>query len=134
MAKPKIINTSGKRKKAIARATLKEGNGKVTINNFHLDQYSPTMYQMKIKEPLILAGDVAKKVDISVNVIGGGFSSQTEAARLAIARALAEHKKELEDVFVEYDRQLLVADVRFKETRKPNRRGRARAKRQKSYR
>ena len=82
----------------------------------------------------MLAGDLANGVDIHVSVNGGGFNAQAEAARLAIARALVKHSKKLEKVFLTYDRHLLVADVRRKETRKPNTHGKARAKRQKSYR
>ena len=83
---------------------------------------------------MILAGDVAAGVDISVNVSGGGVSSQADAARLAMARALAKYSKKLEKVFLNYDRHLLVADVRRKEATKPNTHGKARSKRQKSYR
>lgn len=131
----KVVHTSGKRKEAIARATLKAGKGKVRINNLSLDTVEPKLARMKIREPLMLAGNVAKKVDISVRVYGGGQMSQAEAVRLAIARALVEHSKDdrLEKVFLDYDRQLLVADVRRKEVNKPNR-SKARAKRQKSYR
>jgi small subunit ribosomal protein S9 len=89
----KVIHVSGKRKKAIARATLKEGTGKIKINDILLENYTPRMYQMKIMEPLILAGEIAAKVDIDINVYGGGISGQTDAARLAIARALVEYNK-----------------------------------------
>lgn len=132
MKKP--IHTSGKRKTAIARATLKEGSGNIKINNMDIENFHPKMYKLRIMEPLILSGDTASKVDIKVNVIGGGYSSQADAARLAIARALSKYNKSLEPVFEDYDRRLLVADVRRKETSKPNRHGQARAKRQKSYR
>jgi len=130
----KSIQTSGKRKSAIAKATLSPGKGIVKINNKSLKVYQPIMSQRRIMEPLILAGDVSKKVNISVRSLGGGISSQSDAIRLAIAKALAEFKPELRQTFLDYDRQLLVADVRQKETRKPNRHGKARAKRQKSYR
>ncbi len=130
----KIIHKSGKRKSAIARATLTEGNGTVRINNMLLDEYTPKLSMMKIKEALILAGDTCKSVNIDINVKGGGTSSQAEAARLAAARALVAYDKKLEKVFLNYDRILLVADVRRKETHKPNCRGKARAKKQKSYR
>lgn len=130
----KTVNTSGKRKRAVARATLKQGKGGISINKLSLDKYSPKIAMMKIKEPLILAGDLIKSLDIDINVFGGGIMSQAEAARLAIGRALVLHNKGLEKVFLEYDRQLLVADIRRKETHKPNRHGKARAKRQKSYR
>ncbi len=128
------VLTSGKRKSATAKAYLTKGTGKVTVNGQPIEVFASEMYALRIKEPIILAGDVAKKVDIAVTTKGGGYSSQSDACRLAIAKALAEHKPSLEDVFGEYDRTLLVADVRRKEPKKPNTRGNARAKRQKSYR
>ena len=130
----KIIHQSGKRKRAVARATLKPGTGKIRINSQLLDVYGSKLARLRLKEPLILAGDVSLAVNIDVNVAGGGCNSQAEAARLAIARALVKHSKKLEKVFLNYDRHLLVADVRRKEASKPNCRGQARAKKQKSYR
>ncbi|MEM2131293.1 MAG: 30S ribosomal protein S9 [Candidatus Woesearchaeota archaeon] len=130
----KTIVTSGKRKTAIARATLKEGKGVVRINKIPIDIFQPLGYKLRIQEPLMLAQDVVKKVNINVKVIGGGPMSQSDAVRLAIARALSEYEPKLKNIFLEYDRQLLVADVRLKEQHKPNRHGRARAKKQKSYR
>ncbi|MFH0979116.1 MAG: 30S ribosomal protein S9 [Candidatus Woesearchaeota archaeon] len=130
----KTIHVSGKRKSAIARATLNEGNGSVRVNHLMVDVFEPEVCRMKLFEPLLLAGDTVKKVNIDVVVFGGGMTSQAEAARLAIARALSAYDKKLEDVFSKYDRHLLVADVRRKETHKPNRHGKARAKTQKSYR
>ena len=132
--KMKAIHMSGKRKRAIARATLKEGKGVVRINGVLINNYTPKIAMMKIKEPLVLAGESVKRVDIDVNVSGGGMTSQAEATRLAIARVLVIHDKKLEKIFQDYDRHLLVADVRRKETHKPGRHGKARAKRQKSYR
>ncbi len=129
----KVILTSGKRKRAVARAHLKEGQGIVKVNNINIENFEPAICKMKILEPLILAGEKAKKVNISVNIIGGGVVGQAEAARLAVARALAEYDKGLESVYLEYDRNLLVADVRRNEPHKPNR-SKPRAKRQKSYR
>jgi len=129
----KIIHTAGKRKTAIARATLSEGTGVVRVNSILLDNFQPKILQLKMKEPLILAGDLASNVDIKVNIKGGGQASQIDAARLAIGRALAKHNKKLEKVFLSYDRNMLVADVRRKEPCKPND-SKARAKRQKSYR
>ena len=130
----KIIHQSGKRKRAVARATIKPGTGKVRINNEMLDVYGTKLVRLRLKEPLIIAGEVAAGVDINVNVAGGGVNSQAEASRLAIARALAKYSKKLEKAFLNYDRHLLVADIRRKEAAKPNCRGQARAKRQKSYR
>jgi small subunit ribosomal protein S9 len=132
MKKP--IHTSGKRKMAVARVTLKEGTGKVTVNKKSLDQVEPEMARMKLSEPLLLANQFADKVDIKISVKGGGFMSQAEACRLAVARALSRYQTKLKEVFMEYDRQLLVADVRRRESSKPNSQGKARSKRQKSYR
>ncbi|MBU0979564.1 MAG: 30S ribosomal protein S9 [Nanoarchaeota archaeon] len=129
-----LIHVSGKRKKAVARATLKPGNGTVRVNKKLLDIIMPPLARLKMREPLILAGSAADKVNISVNVHGGGSMSQAEAARLAIAKALAMHDKKLRPVFLEYDRNMLVADVRRKEPKKPNSHGKARSKTQKSYR
>lgn len=128
-----IINVQGKRKRAIARATLRKGKGKVTVNSVSLHQYSDSLLRMRIQEPLLLAGDIVNSLDIDVNVGGGGINGQADASRLAIARALVQHTPALKQTFDEYDRLLLVADVRRKETRKPND-SKARAKRQKSYR
>ena len=132
----KKIHASGKRKTSIARATLKQGNGLIRINNILIDFIEPKISRLKLREPLILAGDVADKVDIDVSVAGGGTTSQAEASRLAIAKALVNFTKsdKLKEVFLNYDRNLLVADVRRKEAAKPNRHGQARSKVQKSYR
>jgi len=130
----KIINTKGKRKSAIARATLKAGKGKIMINNTSLENYEPSLYRIRIMEPILLSGEVGAQVDIDVNAEGGGMSSQTTAIRLAIGKALVQYAPKLKKIFLEYDRQLLVADVRLKEPAKPNRHGQARARRQKSYR
>ncbi len=127
------IHTKGKRKRAIARATLKPGKGKVYINERMLDSYGTEILRMRIKEPLLLAEDSAKELDFHVKVNGGGVNGQADAVRLAIARALVEHNAKLKKVFDEYDRLLLVADVRRKEACKPND-SKARAARQKSYR
>lgn len=132
----KPIITSGKRKRAIARAALRQGKGIIRINKRPLDYYEPKMYRLKLREPLILAGEAVNSINIDVDVFGGGIASQAEASRLAIARALVQHTKSerLKEKFLKYDRQLIVADVRRKEPSKPNRHGQARAKRQKSYR
>lgn len=132
----KVIHVSGKRKQAIARATLKQGKGVVRVNNINIDIYKPRLYRLRLKEPILLAPDAFTNVDIDVNVSGGGIASQAEAARLTIAKAIVEYSKDdkLKETFLKYDRNLLVADVRRKEPAKPNRHGKARAKRQKSYR
>ncbi|MBD3163999.1 30S ribosomal protein S9 [Candidatus Woesearchaeota archaeon] len=131
----KSIHTSGKRKKAIARATLKEGTGKIRINKVNIDDFQPKMLRMKLREPLLLAGSYTNKVDIDIKVRGGGISGQADAARLAIAKSLVEYSKgeKLKNAFLKYDRHLLIADVRQREPNKPND-SKARKKRQKSYR
>lgn len=129
----KIIQTQGKRKRSIARATLHPGKGIVKINGRLLDHYSSSMLRLRVAEPLILAGDMAKGLNFDVSVMGGGSNGQADASRLAIARALVQFQPSLKQTFEEYDRLLLVADVRRKEMRKPND-SKARAKRQKSYR
>lgn len=130
----KSIHVSGSRKSAIARATLTLGAGIVRVNSQLLDTYEPSISRLKIQEPIIIAGDRAKNVNISVQVHGGGTTSQADACRLAVARALSRYDKTLQKSFLDYDRALLVADVRRKETHKPNCHGKARAARQKSYR
>lgn len=125
---------SGKRKSAIARATVTKGTGKVKINNMDISVYQPAIARLRVQEPLIIAGSIAKKYDISLNIVGGGIMGQTSAARLALARGLVEVEPKLKEAFMDYDRQLLVADIRRKESRKPNCHGKARSKRQKSYR
>ena len=130
----KNIITSGRRKQSIARAVLSEGKGKIMINNSNLRIHSPELARLKITEPLMLAGDIVSKVDIDVVVRGGGVITQADAARLAIARALVAYNGKLKEVFLDYDRQLLVADIRVKESGKPNHHGQARAGTQTSYR
>ncbi|ADC66100.1 ribosomal protein S9P [Ferroglobus placidus DSM 10642] len=131
----KVIVTSGKRKTAVARATIKPGKGRVRINKIPIEIYQPEMARMKIMEPLLIAKELAKQVDIDVKVEGGGFMGQAEAARTAIARALLEFSQdpELKRAFLEYDRTLLVNDTRRKEPKKQGGRG-ARKRRQTSYR
>ena len=130
----KVVHASGKRKEAIARATLRPGSGAVRINSLLLPFYGSELYRLKIEEPLQIAGDVAGQVDINVRVVGGGMSAQAEASRVAISKCLAQFDKRLQSTFMQYDRTLLVADVRRKETHKPNCHGKARSKVQKSYR
>ncbi len=131
----KIIVTSGKRKTAIARAVIRPGSGRVRINKVPLEIHQPEMARMKIMEPLLMARDIAKRVDIDVTVNGGGFMGQAEAARTAIARALLEYSgnEELRKVYLDYDRTLLVNDVRRKLPKIQGGRG-ARKRRQTSYR
>ncbi len=131
----KVVVTSGKRKTAIAKAVVRPGVGRVRINKIPVEILQPEMARMKIIEPLIIAKDLAKQVDIDVTVRGGGFMGQAEAARTAIARGLVEFSgdEELRKAFLEYDRTLLVNDVRRKLPKIQGGRG-ARKRRQTSYR
>ncbi len=93
------INAIGRRKAAVARIFVKEGTGKITINKRDLTNYFPSpILQYVVKQPLTLL-DCVEKYDIKVNLKGGGFTGQSQALRLAIARALvkinADNKKAL---------------------------------------
>ena len=131
----KII-TSGKRKSAIARAVITEGNGEIKVNHKDYRNF-PFFERLRLEEPVKIAKEVLGKTDFNVviEVHGGGMKGQIEAARLALARAIAEFSKskELIETFENYDRNLLIADVRRKETRKPGD-SKARAMRQASKR
>ncbi|MDN5358420.1 MAG: small subunit ribosomal protein [Candidatus Diapherotrites archaeon] len=133
--KKQVINTKAKKKRAVARAAIHyPGSGTLRINGYTLDAYTQNKYiRMIIEEPLVLAGDLAGKVDIYVNVEGGGFMGQAVAIRGAIAKGLAQINEDLRDVYMQYDRTLLVDDVRRVEPKKPLGR-KARAKKQTSYR
>jgi small subunit ribosomal protein S9 len=132
----KVVQTSGKRKTAVARATVKAGKGRVRINNVPVEVFEPQIARDKILEPLRLAGDnVWKQLDIDIRVSGGGFMGQADASRTAVARALLRWTKSshLQTLFTEYDRTLIAGDPRRREPKKPGGPG-ARAKDQKSYR
>jgi len=135
MVEEKII-ASGKRKTAIARAVAEKGDGKVTINNQNYEQLS-FLRKLMIEEPLKIAKEILGKLsyNVKVNVKGGGQEARIEASRLAIAKVLVEitKSKKLEKAYLDYDRNLLVADTRRKETCKPGI-SKARKKRQKSFR
>ncbi len=125
----------GKRKTSVASAVVRKGAGRIRINSVPLEIHVPELARRKINEPLALAGEKALSVDIDVSVRGGGFMGQAEAARTAIARGLVSFLKDeqLEMVFRQYDRSLLISDPRRKLPKKPQGRG-ARKKKQKSYR
>ncbi|MAF36244.1 30S ribosomal protein S9 [archaeon] len=135
MADQNIILSSGKRKTAIARATCRQGRGKIIVNKILVTNIEPKLARLTIMEPIQIAGDWSKKVNMNVKVHGGGVQSQAEAARLAIARAFVDFSKDpkVKSDFLKYDRHLLVADTRRKEMYKPGD-SKARSKRQKSYR
>jgi len=134
--KQNIMTVSGKRKTAIAKATIKQGDGRIRVNKKPIELY-PFFQKLTLLEPIRIAEDILKQknFDIEVNVKGGGSESQAEASRLSIAKAIVAFTKsqELKNAYLAYDRSLLVADVRRKEAYKPGD-SKARASRQKSYR
>ncbi|MBS7633962.1 30S ribosomal protein S9 [Candidatus Bathyarchaeota archaeon] len=132
----KVLVVSGKRKTAIAKATVKPGTGRIRVNNVPVEIYEPEVARLKILEPLINAGKEAwKNLDINVKVEGGGFMGQAEAARMAIARALVKWTRSthIKSAFLKLDRTLISGDPRRKEPKKFGGPG-ARARDQKSYR
>jgi small subunit ribosomal protein S9 len=135
MKAPTIVQESGKRKSAVARATVRKGLGRVRINRQPLEVLEPEIVRQKIQEPLLMVGEKWKNLDIDVEVEGGGIMGQASAARTAVARGLLTWIKDpaLVDMFKHYDRSLLVNDPRRKLPKRPGGRG-ARKRRQKSYR
>ena len=112
-----MVNALGRRKSAVARIFVTEGTGKITINKKDLQVYFPSsILQYVVKQPLA-ALDVVEKYDINVNLNGGGYTGQSQALRLAIARALvkinAEDKKALRA------EGFLTRDAREVERKKP---------------
>ena len=85
-----VIHKIGRRKTAVARVYVAQGEGKITVNKKELANYFPTAtLQYKVKQPLQLT-ETVESFDIKVNVKGGGVTGQAEAVRLAISRALCE--------------------------------------------
>ena len=113
------VNSVGRRKAAVARVILKEGNGNITINKRALEVYFPSsILQFIVKQPLNVL-EVADKYDIHVNLDGGGFKGQAEALRLAIARALV--KVNPDDKAVLRKHGFMTRDPRAVERKKPGR-------------
>ena len=132
----KVLVLSGKRKTAIARATVRLGKGKIRINNVPLEIFEPKLARDKILEPLFLVDEkVWGQVNINVKVAGGGFMGQAEAARMAIAKGLLKWTKStrLRTTLRDYDRTMIAGDPRRSEPKKFGGPG-ARARDQKSYR
>ena len=143
--KKTAVNMSGKRKTAIARATVRKGDGRVRINSKPLHIMEPELARRKALEPVLIAeampsGNRLGDVDVAVIVEGGGQMGQVAAIRTAIARGLVKWNggaegddEELRDEYLRFDRSLLVNDPRRKEPKHQMGRG-ARKKWQKSYR
>ncbi len=109
-----------KKKTAIARTIIRKGTGKIKINHLSMDAYAKGYIKDIIMEPIKLAGEELKDYDIIVQVQGSGYMSQAMAVRSCIARAIVKAKgKKYKDLFLSYDRSMLVDDVRKVESKKP---------------
>ena len=114
-----VVNALGRRKAAIARVYLKEGSGKIVINKREFETYFPSsLLQYVVKQPLNKLG-VAELYDITINLQGGGYKGQSEAARLGIARALVKIKPE--DKPILRAEGFMTRDPREVERKKPGR-------------
>ena len=114
-----VVNTIGRRKKAVARVYLKEGKGSITVNKRDYKDYFsiPTLHYM-IQQPFEIT-NTGSKYDISANLDGGGITGQAEALRLAIARALIKIDPEYRPALK--SKGLLRRDPRMVERKKPGR-------------
>jgi len=140
--KKTAVNMSGKRKTAIARATIRKGNGRIRINSKPIHIMEPELARRKALEPVQIAEAMGRLADVDVSIIvqGGGQMGQVDAIRTAIARGFVKWNggaegddEELRDEYLRFDRSLLVNDPRRKEPKHQMGRG-ARKKWQKSYR
>jgi len=137
------VQTFGRKKTAVAVAYCKRGRGLVKVNGCPIEFVQPELIRVKVLEPILLLGSNRfSAVDIRVRVEGGGYTAQIYAIRQAIAKAIVAFyqkyvdetsKKEIKDILLSYDRNLLVSDPRRREPKKFGGR-KARARFQKSYR
>ena len=112
-----VVNAIGRRKSAVARVYLSEGTGKITINKKDINQYFPSaILQYVVRQPLQRL-EAAEKYDIKANLDGGGYTGQSQALRLAIARALVKVNEE--DKKALKDQGFLTRDSRAVERKKP---------------
>jgi small subunit ribosomal protein S9 len=131
----RVVVSTGKRKTSLAKATVKDGSGRIRINGQPLEIMQPEMARLRIMEPLIIFGEGWKRYDIKVRVRGGGFMSQADAIRMSVATGLVRMSQDFEarSRMLEHDRTMLVGDPRRTEPKKfggPS----ARSRYQKSYR
>ena len=116
-----VINSIGRRKAAVARLFMSEGTGKIVINKREIENYFPSsILQFIVKQPLNTL-EAADKYDIKINLHGGGYKGQAEAARLAIARALV--KVNPEDKATLRAEGFMTRDPRVVERKKPGQPG-----------
>ena len=138
-----IVQTYGRKKNAIAVSVVRRGHGTIRVNGKPLQMLEPVSMRIKAYEPVLLVGaDKFKELSLTVRVRGGGQSNQVFAVRQAIAKSLIafyqkhmdeQSKRDLKEVFLQYDKYLLVSDPRRCEPKKFGGKG-ARSRYQKSYR
>ncbi|MCD4740416.1 30S ribosomal protein S9 [archaeon] len=138
-AKKKLAIAKAKKKNAVARVRIKQGKSSYKINGVPIENYNNELARETLMIPITIAtqilGEKTSTLDIDVNVSGGGIMGQAEASQVAVAKALVEYSgsDKLKKALLDYDRTLLVDDVRRKEPKKYLRKG-ARGRPQKSYR
>jgi small subunit ribosomal protein S9 len=115
-----VTNTSGRRKTAVARIYLKDGNGTITVNGKDYKEYFPTLPLQYVVTQSLLVADQLEKFDVTVTVDGGGITGQASAVRLAIAKAIVELDPEKRAVLK--TKSLMTRDSRMVERKKPGRR------------
>ncbi|HKG06233.1 MAG TPA: 30S ribosomal protein S9 [Pedobacter sp.] len=114
-----VTNTSGRRKTAVARIYLKEGNGTITVNGKDHKVYFPTLPLQYIVNQSFEVSELTGQYDVNVNVAGGGVKGQAEAVRLAIAKAIVELDAEKKPAL--RAKGLMTRDMRMVERKKPGR-------------
>ncbi|WP_276089355.1 30S ribosomal protein S9 [Pedobacter sp. JY14-1] len=115
-----VTNTSGRRKTAVARIYLKDGNGTITVNGKDYKEYFPTLPLQYIVGQSFEVAELVGQYDVQVNVAGGGIKGQAEAVRLAIAKAIVELDAEKKPAL--RAKGLMTRDMRMVERKKPGRR------------
>ncbi|TDO21384.1 30S ribosomal protein S9 [Pedobacter duraquae] len=114
-----VTNTSGRRKTAVARIYMKEGNGTITVNSKDHKVYFPTLPLQYIVNQSFEVSELIGQYDVTVNVAGGGIKGQAEAVRLAIAKAIVELDAEKKPAL--RAKGLMTRDMRMVERKKPGR-------------
>ena len=143
MPENQLVQTFGRKKNAVAVATVRTGKGVMRVNGSPVDLIEPQSLRIKVMEPVLLLGlKRFQNLDIRVRVRGGGYSAQVYAIRQAISKGVVAYyqkfvneteKRQIKETLLQYDRTLLVADPRRCEPKKYGGPG-ARARVQKSYR
>ncbi|MGI0100368.1 MAG: 30S ribosomal protein S9 [Candidatus Micrarchaeaceae archaeon] len=133
-----IVFVKSKRKRAIARASAKSGSGRIRINGYDINMFEPLELRRLMLEPVHVSSsthEAARRMDIDINVYGGGQSSQAQAVRGAIAKSISESSDgdSVKKEYMAFDRFMLIDDTRRVEPKK-FKGPKARARFQKSYR